>query len=624
VDGGRLLVSHEAAVGYLEQTATGGSTSTVLEEARSRMAATHAAQALAAAEAAAARAAPADAAAAAAQLQAARDAYEAAGGAGAEKRVAAVLDGLGFSRQRWEARCSELSGGWQMRVALARLLLSPAGDASSSTATGLLLLDEPSNHLDAAASAWLAKWLRASASAVVLVSHDAALLESSCTRLVEVRGRTLHSYTGGYARFLESRRARSEAQLQRAERQEKEAEKLEGFITRFGAKATKASAAKSKEKALARLNAEREDEDELLAAASAAASAGPGDASRVRLRLPPPPPCAEEALSLSGAAFAWAGGEAGGLADVSLTLVRGSRVVVVGPNGAGKSTLLAALAGTLPLRRGERRAGEGAYCAVFRQDLAQELPASALALDHVTDAARAYAPDTTAERVRGVLGALGLRGDAVLRPIAQLSGGEKARVALAALVLAPAPILLLDEPTNHSDAAGIAAIAEALQAWTGGCSVVVTHNCEFAVNLQPTHLVSVSGGRARMVALSGALSEADWDSAVAAANAASVATAAPTAAAVPMAAAAAPAAGSFEARKRLKSSKARLEKVMSRIEAAEAESGALDSAIAAAFERRDADGAAKAVAKKERLANEVEALYEEAQQLETELAEAQH
>ena len=191
-------------------------------------------------------------------------------------------------------------------------------------------MDEPSNHLDQSACAWLAKWLRNSACAVVLVSHDELLLESACTRLAEVRGRTIHTYTGGYAAFKEERKARSVAALQRAAKIDREAAKLEGFINRFGAKATKATAAKSKEKALIKLNATRDDEEDLESAAAAAESEGPGDASKVRLRLPPPPPCAQEALALSGAAFGWGMGGPGAplLSDVSLTLERGWRVAI--------------------------------------------------------------------------------------------------------------------------------------------------------------------------------------------------------------------------------------------------------------------------------------------------------
>lgn len=188
-------------------------------------------------------------------LEEAKAAFEAAGGASAEKRVAEVLEGLGFKRTQWDTPCAALSGGWQMRVALARLLLSAAGEGavSSSAASGgggLLLLDEPTNHLDQKSAEWLARFLKRSSATTILVSHDEALLESACDKFAEVRGKTLHLYKGSYRRFLEQREARAvQAASQRA-KLAGQAEKLEGFINRFGAKATKASAAKSKQKAL--------------------------------------------------------------------------------------------------------------------------------------------------------------------------------------------------------------------------------------------------------------------------------------------------------------------------------------------------------------------------------------
>ena len=509
-----------------------------------------------------------------------------------------------------------------MRVALARLLLSPAGDSGTGK-TGLLILDEPSNHLDQQACTWLARWLRTSSCAVVLVSHDELLLDSACTRLAEVRGRTIHTYTGGYSAFLEERKARSTAALQRATKLDKEAAKLEGFITRFGAKATKASAAKSKEKALARLNDTRDDDEVLESAAAAADSTGPGDASRVRLRLPPPPPCAQEALSLSGAAFGWGLGGPGAplLSDVNVTLERGWRVVLCGPNGAGKTTLLRALAGNVALRSGRRKLGQDASLGFFRQDLAQELPLDAVALDHVCAAARAFAPDTTEERVRGVLGALGLRADAVFRRIGDLSGGEKARVALASLVLQPSPILLLDEPSNHADLASVEALSSALRDW-GGLVVVATHSRAFATSLAPTHIVTVAGGRVRLTPTAGVFSEAGWDAAVTAALDAAAGQAAAAGAAAPAAPPAAAAAGGFGDRQKTKKSRQRLEKCFALIEAAETEIGTLDATVAAAFEKGDGPGAAKAAARQDKLRADVEKLFEEAEQLETELAGA--
>lgn len=248
--------------------------------------------------------------------------------------------------------------------------------------------------------------------------------------------------------------------------------------------------------------------------------------------------------------------------------------------------------------------------------MAQELPMDAIAADHVAAAARLHAPDTTLERVRGVLGALGLRGDAALRPIAALSGGEKARVALAALVLQPAPVLLLDEPSNHADAASCAALGEALSSWRGGCAVVVTHNRGFGASLEPTHVLRVAGGRARLSELSGPLTDIDWvgpgpeaavqPSPAAARAAAAAKTAAPN--------------SSFDARKKAQREAARLEKCLALIEAAEAEMATLDDVAGAAFQAKDGAAADKALKRKQSLSDTVDELFDEAAALEVELA----
>ena len=289
----------------------------------------------------------------------------------------------------------------------------------------------------------MAAFLKRSGSATLLVSHDGALLDGACDRLAEVRGGALHGYSGGYSRFAAERTRRAEAAASKSAKLDAEAAKLEDFVRRFGAKATKAAAAKSKQKALDKLTAAREADPELAAAASIGAAAGPGDATRVALVLPPPPPGAAEAVLLERASFGIDPDAPPTLRDVTLTLQRKMRLIILGPNGAGKSTLLAALAGRLPLRGGSRREGEGTALGMFTQDLAQALPADAVAAQHVLAVARQAEPMMPDERARAALGALGLRGDAALRCIGDLSGGEKARVALAAFVLTPANVLLL-------------------------------------------------------------------------------------------------------------------------------------------------------------------------------------
>ncbi|EFJ53175.1 hypothetical protein VOLCADRAFT_102793 [Volvox carteri f. nagariensis] len=362
VDAGMARISHTVQVGYLEQTAVGGSRRTVWQEARSRM------SGLVAAERDMQRAERELAAgdtSAAARLAAAQDAWEQAGGPESERTITAVLTGLGFRREQFHKRCSEFSGGWQMRIALARLLLGPAGQGGSG-AGALLLLDEPTNHLDSAACKWLGNFLRTGVpptTSVVLVSHDEALLESACDRIVEVRGRQLHGYVGGFRKFLEQRAAREAQARAEAEAQQAEIDKLEEFVTRFGAKASKASQAQSKAKMLEKLKAAQTE------IPAAAAATGAGDARKVALRLPRAPPCYTEAIKLSGVAVGW--GPAPAPPGTPTPAEAGAPVL--GPNGAGKSTLLKAIGGSLPLWAGSRTLGDGVRLAVFSQDLAQVL-----------------------------------------------------------------------------------------------------------------------------------------------------------------------------------------------------------------------------------------------------------
>ena len=482
-------VAMGVTVGALEQTATSGSTLTAFEEATSRM--THVRDAEAAVERAT-RALAADEAGAAARLADARERYDAVGGATAEKRASSVLKGLGFSEAVMRARCDTLSGGWQMRVALARTLLSPAGDSrEAGVKGGLLLLDEPSNHLDGDARAWLVNWIKSYAGTVVLVSHDEELL-ACVDRIVEVRGGKLGNFKGDYARFLKEREARRAQALSSLEKEGQKAAKLNEFITKFGAKATKASAAKSKAKALDKVQEKIEDLTEL--AGEGDLGEGPGDAKKVVLRLPNPPQGAREILIAKDLAVGYAAVGSTLVTDVNVTVTKGDRLLVIGPNGAGKSTFLKTIGGELPEMSGTVERGEGCVVGYFSQDLAQQLPAEVDALTHVLDVARKVDKSITMERARGVLGALGITGSAAVdRTIGSLSGGEKARVALAAFVLKPVNVLLLDEASNHLDGTAIEALCDGLRGWEGAV-IAITHNPAFAAALNPTIVAKVENG----------------------------------------------------------------------------------------------------------------------------------
>ncbi|MED6307177.1 MAG: ATP-binding cassette domain-containing protein, partial [Planctomycetota bacterium] len=375
---------------------------------------------------------------AAAQRLAALDGHRADG------EVSRTLRGLGFETEDSRGRrCREFSGGWQMRIALARLLLG-AYDARLARGDSLLLLDEPTNHLDARARAWLREYLRSCADTTMLiVSHDEALLGAVCTSVTEVVRGGLQTYAG--STYAEFKGKREERELQRgrlvASRREEMA-RLEGFVTRFGAKATKASQARSRRRRLEALREAAEEEEDYGEEAAGAAEPV--------IRLPRAPAGAHEALRIEGGEVGHAGGRPL-LEGVDLAVRRGDRVLLVGPNGSGKSTLVDVIGGRRSLWRGARTVGEGVRIGYFTQDLAQSLPMDVTALNHLYFEASAADPSITQERARATLGALGIRGDAALRRIGDLSGGEKAKVSLAAFVLKPVSLLLLDEPSNHID-----------------------------------------------------------------------------------------------------------------------------------------------------------------------------
>ena len=478
-------------VGVLEQVGVSGSTKTVEEEAFSRM--SHVREAESAREDAL-REMELGLDGAAERLANANARYEAVGGGTAAKRVASTLKGLGFSDDMMRAPCDTLSGGWQMRVALARLLLSPAGDSKDKGVNGgLLLLDEPSNHLDSKSKMWLADWIKNFVGTVVLVSHDEELL-ACVNRVVEIRSRKLHNFKGDYTRFLKERMARRAVAVASLEREAAKAAKLDGFITKFGAKATKASAAKSKQKALDKVSAKMEEYAEL--AGEGDLGEGPGDARKVVLKLPTPPKGAKEILKAKDLDVGYASTDSTLVKGVNLTVTKGDRILIIGPNGAGKSTLMKTIGGVIESRGGGVEQGEGAVIGYFSQDLAQELPTEVDALTHVLDVARKIDKSVTSETARGVLGALGITGSAAVdRTIGSLSGGEKARVALAAFVLRPVNVLLLDEASNHLDGTAIEALCEGLRGWEGAVCAI-THNASFAVALNPTVVVRVENGSA--------------------------------------------------------------------------------------------------------------------------------
>ncbi|CAG9465001.1 unnamed protein product [Pedinophyceae sp. YPF-701] len=471
---GSVTLKHGLRLGYLEQTAVGGSTRTVREEAASRM------DRLMAAKERMDRATMEvengnSTEAALEELSASMEAFEAAGGYNADEKVSKVLKGLGFSEEAMDGACSELSLGWQMRVALARLLLSEPE---------LLIMDEPSNHLDAASRKWLATYLSEYDGTVLLVSHDVELLRGAATSIAEVRAGTLETYRSRpYDKWVVEREERMAQQQAEYEKTQAEIERLQGFVDRFGAKATKASQAASRQKMIERLEKSSPD-----------APVGTLRTRAPKLDLPKPPPCNKEMLFLDDASFGWDAEGDPVVSGANLKVTRGDRVVVRGPNGAGKSTLLAAVSGRLPLASGKRRKGEGVSLGYFTQDLAQDLDQSAVAVELVLAEARQHDPLITQERARSVMGALGLSADKALRTVGMLSGGEKARVVLAMFALVPRNILLLDEPTNHLDVQTIETLVQSLKDYPGAL-MVVSHDKPFCMALGASHVATVQEGK---------------------------------------------------------------------------------------------------------------------------------
>jgi ATP-binding cassette subfamily F protein 3 len=394
-------------------------------------------------------------------LERAQEAYETAGGDAVEVRAKQALGGLGFTREAQEQPAAVLSGGWKMRAALARLLvLRP----------DVLLLDEPTNHLDFESLAWFEGFLEDYEGAVVAVSHDRYFLNRMPTHVVELTKKGVHEYPGGYDDFIEGRAERL-AQLQARKAQvDRQRAHLQSFVDRFRAKASKAKQAQSRMKMLAKLeNVELDD--------------GQGT---IGLRLAEPARTAKAVIETEHVRKSW--GETKVYDDLGLTIWRGDKVALVGPNGAGKSTLLKVLAGVTEIQGGEVRLGGGVQREWYAQHQLETLdPAST-----VYESARRAAKDETVPIIRKTLGALGFSGQAVDKRVAVLSGGEKARVALACMALRAPNVLLLDEPTNHLDLTSREVLEDALTHFPG--TVVIVSHDRYFINAVATKVLEVLPG----------------------------------------------------------------------------------------------------------------------------------
>ncbi len=368
-----------------------------------------------------------------------------------EAQVGTVLDGLGFRKEDWTRRTEEFSGGWQMRIALAKLLLEKPN---------LLLLDEPTNHLDLEARNWLEQYLTSYPFGYVLISHDRYFLDTTVNRTVEVWNKKVWFYSGNYEKYL-AQKAERKAQLEAAyKNQHDRVEALEAFINRFRATATKAKQVQSRIKEL-----EKIERIEI-----------PPDEQTIHFSFPQPKPSGRIVAEFKNVSKSY--GAKHVFSDASFVIERGDRIALVGINGAGKSTMIKLLAGTEPLTSGTYTLGHNAMPDYFAQDQYKELDPERRMLDDLGDAA----PRSTNTELRTLLGCFLFSDDDVFKKIGVLSGGERNRYALARMLLAPSNFLLLDEPTNHLDMRAKDVLLESLSKYSGTV-VFVSHDRYFIDNL---------------------------------------------------------------------------------------------------------------------------------------------
>ncbi|MCX6357371.1 MAG: ABC-F family ATP-binding cassette domain-containing protein [Candidatus Aureabacteria bacterium] len=382
-----------------------------------------------------------------------------------ESKVARIAAGLGFSPEDLSRSCRDFSGGWRMRILLAKLLLQKPD---------VILLDEPTNHLDLESTLWLEEWIEKCGRTVVLVSHETATMDRLAGRIVCLASGRAEVYTGNYAHYLTASQRRREAQWEAYARQQKEIAAIKSFINKFRANAARAALVQSRVKQLEKIKRIEP----------------PFHPTAIHFTFPKAPESYHDVLTLRDLGHAY--GAKRVFSGINLTIHRGEKIGLVGVNGAGKSTLLRILAGRETPSEGECLLGRKVASVYFAQYDTETLTADTTLLDAIST----IAPAGEGSRARDVLGAFLFSGDDVMKPLSAISGGERTRFRLARILFSPANLLLLDEPTNHLDITSRATVERALTAYTG-TMVIVSHDRAF-MDRVTNKIVEIDNGAVRV------------------------------------------------------------------------------------------------------------------------------